>query len=86
MTHELMVRGFKRGALVWEEKLVMLEMDLERLIPTLVDEHVAQMRDGTIGMIEIEFLNIPEAEGRFFRIGTEPDGMVLPMRLDRLPR
>jgi hypothetical protein len=78
-THEIMVRGYKRGVLVWENKLVMCELDLDRLIPTLVDEHIAEIQKGTVGMIEMEFLDVPESEDRFFRIGVEPDGMVLPI-------
>lgn len=34
-------------------------------------------------MIEIEFLDEPDVNQRFFRMGTDPTLMVLPQRIDK---
>ena len=33
-------------------------------------------------MIEIEFLDDPEGQHEFFRIGVDPSGMMAPMEVD----
>ena len=78
----LVVRGFKSGKLLWEENLVFADAQMERIIPTLAEEHSAACAAGDLGMIEIEFLNEPDPMTRFFRMGVEAGGMVMPVRVD----
>ena len=78
----LTVRGFKSGKLLWEDHLTFAELDLDRLLPTLAMEHIEQIQAGTLGMIELEFVDEPDPLTRFFRIGVEPEGMVMPLRVD----
>jgi hypothetical protein len=76
------VRGFKSGRLLWAEDLVFAEVELERLLPALAQEHIDEIKAGRLGMIELEFLDEPDPMQRFFRIGVEQEGMVVPIRID----
>lgn len=79
------VRGFKSGKLVWEREVAFIDIDsvgIDRIIPTLVAEHVEEIKAGTLGMVEMEFLDEADPMHRFFRIGVEPEGMVMPLRVD----
>ena len=77
---KVMIRGFKHGKLVFEQP-----SDLEdHMAGKLAADHVRQMDEGRIGMVEIEFLDAPEND-RFLRLGIEPDGMVMPIALPITP-
>jgi hypothetical protein len=78
MKLRVMVRGFLRGRQVFEQpRLVDDEMT-----GRLAEEHVNAMVMGEIDSIELEFLDEPDANERFFRIGTNPQDMVMPIRVD----
>lgn len=82
---KLIVRGFKYGALVFErptEAPDEFHADAHQcFIDSQAKEHIQDMMEGRIGMVEIEFCGAPENE-RFLRIGIEPHGMVIPLRID----
>lgn len=71
------VRGFGIGEKIFEE-IVDIDSDLSAIILSQVDR-LKQYRQY---MIEIEFIEEPENPYRFFRFGTDPSGMVLPLELD----
>lgn len=50
-------------------------------VKEIAERHAAFMAEHKRWMIEFEFLDIPEAEGRFFRFGSSPAGMVLPIAI-----
>jgi hypothetical protein len=73
----LMIRGFAGGRLVFAEPASFAAGELDRVIPALVSGH--KNRLPAKHMIEIEFLDEPDVNQRFFRIGTDPSGMVVPI-------
>jgi hypothetical protein len=74
----VMVRAYKEGKLLWEKEQTIAESE----IVTLGEHHASEMAAGRIGMVEIEFLDDPNPNERFFRIGLEPHGMVWPVEVD----
>jgi hypothetical protein len=71
------VRGFIRGVLQFEETL-----DAEKADRETVMRQLAQLESGIEeSMVEIEFLDEPDASKRFFRFGSDPRWMVCPMKI-----
>lgn len=77
----LVVRGFVGSEMKFKDELELEERDLETLVPELAEKHAEAMGAGILTMIEIEFLDEPDPQQRFFRIGTDASGMVMPMRI-----
>lgn len=83
MTVRLAVRIFVAGAKVLEEFPV---VDSEgTAVARLAVEHAERVRSIPGGvdryLVEIEFLDEPDPLDRFFRIGTDPAGMVKPIEM-----
>lgn len=78
----LAIRGFAGGCLRFEDLLDANDDEIEKLIPSLAEKHVNSFRDRELHMIEIEFLDEPNVNERFFRFGTDPAGMVMPIAVD----
>jgi hypothetical protein len=74
------VRGFVAGKLEFEEFMDADAVDLAEV----AESHALRLIRFPAHMIEIEFLDDPNPEERFFRFGTEPTGMVRPLRVDLL--
>ncbi len=73
----LAIRGFANGVLAFAEYVDCSEDDLQALGETHAKRLVGQPH-----MIEIEFLDEPDLTQRFFRFGTDPRGMVRPLKVD----
>jgi hypothetical protein len=75
------IRGFTKGRTIkrFEESIEISEDDLETLLPALAEKHAREMAADELHMIEIEFLDEPNPNERFFRFGTDPAGMVAPL-------
>jgi hypothetical protein len=82
MMIRLAFRGFAHGKQLWEESVEVDESNLARVLPDLAEKHAAAMADHELHMVEIEFLDEPDPNERFFRFGTDPGGMVAPIRVD----
>lgn len=78
----LMVRVYVEGMLHSEERIGATERGLSALLPSLGEKH-ARLCAERPTMIEIEFLDEPDINQRFFRIGTDSRGMVRPMQIGR---
>lgn len=50
-------------------------------IEDLAEQHITAMASGFIDMVEFEFLDEPDVNQRFLRVGTNPLGMVTPVDL-----
>lgn len=77
----LAIRGFVGRAIQFEE---FLTVDLETMadvIPNLVERHAAALGSRQLHMIEIEFLDEADPMERYFRFGTDPTGMVVPIQV-----
>jgi hypothetical protein len=77
----VIVRGYKKRVLQFEEPLDVDPEKMDDVIHAMALRHVEAMKAGTLGVIEFEFVDEPDPNERFFRIGVETDGMVAPMEL-----
>lgn len=77
MKVRLAVRGFAEKTLIFSERIEVDEHELE----TIAERQVKRMADYPKHMIELEFLDEPNVNQRFFRFGTSPVGMVLPFSI-----
>lgn len=76
------IRGYVSGAVIFED---LLELDLEaisNLLPGIAEKHATAMAEHRLHMVEIEFLEEPDPDTRFFRMGTDPSMMVMPFPID----
>jgi hypothetical protein len=80
-TVRLCFRGFAGRVVQFEEKAEIAVDQLETVLPSLAEKHAAALAAKTLHMIEIEFLDEPDPDQRFFRFGTDPAGMVKPMKV-----
>jgi hypothetical protein len=80
----LAIRGFAGSRLVFEEHVSVSDSDVGGVLPKLAEDHAAKMAAHDLHMIEIEFLEANENE-RFFRFGTDPSGMVMPIAIPLTP-
>ena len=76
------IRGILHGVKIWQDQIEIAEEQLDRMLPDLAQKHGQAMARGELGMIEIEFLDDPEGQHEFFRIGVDPSGMMAPMEVD----
>jgi hypothetical protein len=80
----LAVRGYVDGKQQFEDLITIFDPDaIEHGLDKIAEKHAAVLASHTLHMIEIEFLDEPDAQHRFFRFGTDPSGMMIPIRLDR---
>ena len=77
----LAIRGYAAGKIQFEDRVELDERGMEQLLPGLAEKHARAMAEHELHMIEIEFLDEADPLARFFRIGTDPSGMVLPLRI-----
>lgn len=84
MNLRIAIRGYAGKRLVFEDHADIPNEKLEDLLPDLAEKHAHAMAAHELHMIEIEFLDEANQNERFFRFGTDPAGMVMPMRVDFL--
>src|SRR5215471_1809380 len=82
MALKLIIRGFTKGCLLFADRLEVNDQDIEDVIPWLVEKRWQILVDHPRHWIEIEFLDEPDPAQRFFRFGTDPNGMVMPIEID----
>lgn len=75
----LAIRGWADGKQVFEDLVDAEIADMETLAEKQGKRLLAL---GGTHMIEIEFLDEPNPNERFFRFGTDPRGMRLPFEID----
>jgi hypothetical protein len=78
----VVIRGFKNNQRVFEDTLDLAgEREMEAILPEIATKHGAILADA-LHMIEMEFLDIEDPNERFFRFGTDPRGMVMPIEIE----
>jgi len=76
------IRGFRNGVLRFAETAEIPDDGAEDLVQKMAERHAEEIGTGELHMIEFEFLDELNPEQRFFRFGTDPSGMVLPLKID----
>lgn len=79
MIIRLAIRGYAAGEVRWKESVLVDSNRLESVVSDMANRHAAAMAAHELHMIEFEFLDDPNPNQRFFRIGTDPSGMVIPI-------
>ena len=79
------VRGFAGRSLIFEERIDLAATEVGTAIHKLAERHARQMAAHDPHMIEIEFLDEPNENERFFRFGTDPSGLVMPVKIPLKP-
>lgn len=82
MKHRLAFRGFAHRKLLWEELVELEDDQLEDVLPGLAEKHATAMASHELHVVEVEFLDEPDPNERFFRFGTDPSGMGLPIQVE----
>jgi hypothetical protein len=73
------IRGYGSGKKQFEDRV---DLDDAKALEKLRDKHLAALTTHKLHMFEIEFLDEPDPNRRFFRFGTDTSGMVVPLRID----
>lgn len=72
MEMRLIIRGFGTGwKLQFEDRTSVDSDDMAGVLPALAEKHAKAMAAHQLQMIEIEFLDEPDPQERFFRFGTD---------------
>ena len=82
MKIRLAIRGYLGPNVLFENQVDMEESALEELLPSLAEDHAHAMATHALDMVEIEFLDEPDPLARYFRLGTNPAGMVMPIEIN----
>jgi hypothetical protein len=76
----VMFRGFQDGRQMFEEEVDLLDRNLSWYV-RLAEGHTKHLDMDRPHMIEIEFLDEPDPQQRFFRFGSDRSRMVAPVAL-----
>ncbi len=76
------IRGYAGRAVQFEDRVELDETSLEKLLPQLAEKHARALAAHKLHMIEIEFLAELDPLQRYFRFGSDPSGMVMPIKVD----
>jgi hypothetical protein len=78
----LAIRGFAGPQLKFKDVIEIEDSELDSVLPGLAAKHANALQSHELHMIEIEFLDEPDPLQRFFRFGTDPSGMVVPIEIN----
>ncbi len=77
------VRCWAGGELLWIDRVTITNDDE---VPQLVEKHAHSLaHEQRPHMLEMEFLDEPDPLQRFFRFGTDPSAMVMPIEVVPFP-
>lgn len=81
ITARITIRLYVDGQLKREDPCELRPEDFSTLLPRLAEQHAELLR-GRLHVVEIEFLDEPNPDQRFFRFGTDCRRMAKPMPID----
>jgi hypothetical protein len=76
------IRGFRNQVLRFAETVEIPDDEIDDLMQATGERHAKELGADELHMIEFEFLDELNPNTRFFRFGTDPSGMVLPVKID----
>ena len=80
-TLRIAIRGFADGELKFCERHEIAANQIDAYLPAIATKHAEALRTDRLHMVEIEFEDEPNENERFFRLGTDPRGMVAPIAI-----
>jgi hypothetical protein len=80
MKTRITARIFVARELLGEESFELEESEIETLLPVIAKRHARLVGDRPF-MLELEFLDEHDPLARYFRFGTDPAGMVIPIEI-----
>jgi len=80
MTTRITARIFVAGELLGEETLELDEDQIETLLPEIARQHAKLVGDRPF-LVELQFLDAKDARSRYFRFGTDPAGVTMPVEV-----
>lgn len=81
MTVRLAIRGFAGRRKIFEDRISVDADAIETEVAGLAAQHAAALASHELHMVEIEFLDEPDPNERYFRFGTDASGMVIPVAI-----
>ncbi len=81
MLVRLAILGFVGRRILFEDRVEVEAAALDAILPQLAKKHGIALAQHRLHMIEIEFLDEPDPLQRFFRLGSDPSGMVIPIKI-----
>jgi hypothetical protein len=75
-------RGYRDGVKIWEELETVPFNEVDQVMPRIAMKHIVAFGDTAPEMLEVEFLDEPDPRERFLRFGSDPSGMVRPIRIE----
>jgi len=81
-TRKIRAKVWLSGVLKSDKTLEFADDKIDEALEQLAEEHRPLLETQELHLVEIEFLDEPNPLERFFRIGTDPDGMVWPARFE----
>lgn len=82
MKVRIAIRGFAGGKLQFEDRVDVDHEYIDNMLPDLARKHARALASKRLHHIEIEFLDELNPNERFYRFGTDPRGMLRPIRVD----
>ncbi len=76
------VRGFAGKQIVFKETVDVPDDEEQSAIALIADRHIGMLSHYPQHVIEMEFLDEPDPDKRFFRFGTDPSNMRMPIKVD----
>lgn len=81
MIVRLAIRGYVGRRVMFEDRVEVGFDHLGGVLPALAEQHATKLVAHELHMIEIEFLDEPNENNKYFRFGTDPSGMVVPVAI-----
>jgi hypothetical protein len=84
MLVRIRVRGWENKEKKFDEHIELESAaEINKRLPVIAQHHISMLADAKDWLVEIEFLDEPDPLQRFFRLGSHPTHMAVPIILNR---